>query len=215
MQEPRSHVRTLRGLYAIVDPDWCGGRDPVDVARAILRGGAAALQLRAKRMDGPTRERLGHALHELCTTAGVPFYVNDFAELARRLGADGLHLGQGDMPIADARAIVGDDAAIGVSTHSLAQALAAEQAGADLIGFGPVFATRTKHNPDPVVGLTGLSEVCQRVAIPAIAIGGIDTANAHEVAATGAPLAAAIGAVCGAADPEAAARTMHRTLTGA
>lgn len=208
-------MRALRGLYAIVDPDACGGRDPIEVARAILRGGAAALQLRAKSMDEPARERLGRALREACAQAGVPFYVNDFPQLARRLDADGVHLGQGDVRISDARAIVGQDAAIGVSTHSLAQALAAEQAGADLIGFGPVFATRTKDNADPVVGLAGLAEACACVAIPVVAIGGIDTRNAHEVAAAGARLAAAIGALCGAADPESAARAMHAALRGA
>lgn len=208
-------MRALRGLYAIVDPDACGTRDPIEVARAILRGGAAALQLRAKRMDEPARERLGRALREVCAQAGVPFYVNDLPQLARRLGADGVHLGQDDAGISDARAIVGLEAAIGVSTHSLAQALEAEQAGADLIGFGPVFPTHSKDNPDPVVGLPGLAQACACVAIPIVAIGGIDTHNAREVAAAGAPLAAAIGALCGAADPEAAARAIHVSLRGA
>jgi thiamine-phosphate diphosphorylase len=211
----RSGVRAWRGLYAIVDTDACArqNRDAMDVARAVLRGGAAVVQLRAKGMEDAARERLALDLRALCSAAGVPLVVNDLPDLARRVGADGVHLGQGDMRVSDARAVVGDEVAIGISTHDIEQALLAERAGADLVGFGPVFPTRTKDNPDPVVGLAGLTEVCRRVAIPVVAIGGIEIARAGEVRAAGAPLAAAIGAVCGADDPESAARALHRALS--
>lgn len=208
----RDERRALRGFYAIVDPDACRGRDPLAVARAILDGGCAALQLRAKKMAPEARTLLGRALQELCSDAGVPFFVNDLPDLARSLGADGVHLGQHDLPIEAARALVGPDLTIGVSTHDLAQALDAAERGADLVGFGPVYATATKEAPDPVVGPTLLAQVCARVPVPVVAIGGITPANAPEVAHAGAALAAAIAAVCSADDPAHEAATIHQAL---
>ncbi len=200
-----------RGLYAIVDPERCAGRDPLEVAEAILRGGCAVLQLRAKRM--PDRERLAlmRALRERAHARDVAFVVNDRPDLALLAGADGLHLGQDDVAIADARRIVGA-MWIGRSTHDLAQARAAIEEGADLIGFGPVFATRSKENPDPVVGLERLAEVVRSVPVPVVAIGGIGEVDAARVRATGAPLAACISALGEASDPERVARAMHHAL---
>lgn len=211
---PRYDLCALRGLYAIVDPEACRGRDPVAVAREILSGGCAVLQVRAKRLAPEPLAALSRTLRALCAEAGVPFHVNDFPVLAREVGADGVHLGQRDATIAEARAVVGEALTIGVSTHNLAQALAAERVGADLIGFGPVFPTRSKDNPDPVVGVARLAEVCRRVTLPVVAIGGVDSANVASVAQAGTRLAAAIGAVCGADDPAAAARTFHRAMRG-
>jgi thiamine-phosphate pyrophosphorylase len=139
----------------------------------------------------------------------VAFVVNDHPALALRVGADGVHLGQDDMPIEAARALCGSRLAIGLSTHDLAQARDAATRGADLIGFGPVFATASKHNPDPVVGLDGVRAACAAVSIPVVAIGGITVANVADVARAGAAMAAAIGALCGAEHPEAAAARMH------
>jgi thiamine-phosphate pyrophosphorylase len=201
-----------RGLYAIVDPALCRGRPPLLVADAILAGGCAVLQLRAKELPQTELEPLAHALAERCRAADVPFVVNDSPELARAVGAAGVHLGQTDMAIASARAIVGDASVIGVSTHDLAQAHAAEAGGADLIGFGPVFATTSKRDPDPVVGLSGLRAACAAVRVPVVAIGGVTLSNAAAVAAEGASLGAAIAALCQAEDPAAAARAMHRAL---
>jgi thiamine-phosphate pyrophosphorylase len=206
-------VTALCGLYAIVDPDATRGRPAAEVARAILEGGCAVLQLRAKRMTPAELEPLAREVGALCRAAGVPFVVNDHPALARAVGADGLHVGQDDVGAGEARALVGE-ALLGVSTHDLAQARAAEGAGADLIGFGPVFATRSKQNPDPVVGLAGLAAVCAAVRIPVVAIGGIELSHARAVRDAGAPLAAAIGAVCGADDPRAAARALHAALGG-
>lgn len=201
-----------RGLYAIVDPAFCGGRDPLDVADAILRGGCAALQLRAKSGEPAAIAGLARALHARCRTASVPFIVNDDVELAAAIGAEGVHLGQTDMPIESARARLPNRIPIGVSTHSLEQALAAQARGADLIGVGPVFATRSKLDPDPVIGLPGLRAIHDAVQIPVVAIGGIAPDNARSVADCGVQLAAAIGALCGADDPEHVARTLHGTL---
>ena len=200
----------MRGLYAIIDPSV--GSDPLEVAAAAVRGGCAALQLRAKRLPDAQFLALGHELARVCRTTGVPFFVNDRFELARELAADGVHVGQTDASIETVRERIGKKLSIGVSTHSLAQALDAERRGASMIGFGPIFATSSKADPDPIVGLDGLREVCARVNIPVIAIGGIGEHNVDEIAATGAPLAAVISALACSPDPEQTARTLHRSF---
>lgn len=201
-----------RGLYAIIDPAFCRGRDPLGVADAILRGGCAVLQLRAKSGEAAAIAALARALHARCRAASVPFVVNDDVELAAAIGAEGVHLGQTDLPVETARARLPGHVVIGLSTHSLEQARAAQARGADLIGVGPVFATHSKQDPDPVIGLPGLRAIRDAVQIPIVAIGGVAPENAGSVAACGVRLAAAIGALCGAGDPELAARALHRTL---
>lgn len=204
-----------KGLYAVVDPAACRGRAPEDVADAILAGGCGVLQLRDKESRGDRAlVGLGRRLAARCRRAGVPFVVNDRADLARILDADGLHLGQDDLTVSDARRIVGS-MPIGVSTHDEAQAVAAVEAGADLIGFGPVFETRTKANPDPVVGLDRLAAVCDAVPVPVVAIGGMDAERAGLAAGAGARLVAAVSALCGSEDPARAAHAMHRAAGGA
>jgi thiamine-phosphate diphosphorylase len=200
----------MKGLYAIIDPDHCGGRDPLWVAEQVLEGGCAALQLRAKSSSDRKQLELARALVQRCRRANVPFWINDRLDLGLLCEADGVHLGQDDVSIADARKIF--PGAIGTSTHSLAQAREAADAGADVIGFGPVFATRSKLKPDPVVGVRGLAEVCMAVKLPVIAIGGIDASHARDIAISGAAYAAAIGALCMAADPRAAAHALHSAL---
>lgn len=199
----------MRGLYAIVDPEHCAGRDPRWVAAQILLGGCAALQLRAKNMPDAERLTLARDLRGQCRDASVPFWMNDRLDLALLVEADGLHLGQDDIPLAAARTLWGTRP-LGVSTHSLSQARAAEASGADLIGFGPVFGTSTKHNPDPQVGLSGLSEVCAQVAIPVVAIGGIKLSHVPELKRAGAKVGAVVSALCAAEDPTGAARDFVR-----
>jgi len=200
--------RAWRGLYAIIDVEACGARPPTEIAAAVLAGGCAVLQLRAKHSNEAETRELARALQALCARADVPFVLNDHVGLAAELGADGVHLGQSDMPLSRARAIAAR-ACIGLSTHSLAQALAAEQLGADLIGLGPVFATTSKANPDPVVGLTALRSIVARTTLPIVAIGGVDLTNINQVAETGVPLVACIGAICKAEDPRSAAAALH------
>ncbi len=166
------------------------------------------LQLRDKRGDDAETVRLARALREV-TRDKVPFVVNDRVDIALMCDAEGVHLGQDDMSLADARKIAGS-LCIGISTHDHAQALAAAEAGADLIGLGPVFATATKENPDPVVGLALLADVVKAVSIPVVAIGGVDVERSTKAYGAGAHLCAAISAVTRADSPREAARAMHR-----
>ncbi|MCZ6807892.1 MAG: thiamine phosphate synthase [Deltaproteobacteria bacterium] len=179
-------------LYAIVDAE--ASSDPVELAERALRFGCAALQLRAKRLDDRALLAMAEQLNAACKRANVAFVVNDRPDIAALVGADGLHLGQDDMQIAEAREVVGA-IDIGVSTHNLEQALEAERSGADRIAFGPVFATATKENPDPVVGLEKLGQVCRAVSRPVVAIGGITPENGTRALDHGAAQLAVISAL--------------------
>lgn len=201
----------VKGLYAIIDPDFCRERDPVWVGERVLSGGCAALQLRMKGAEDRLRLQTARALATRCREAGVPFWINDRADIALLCDADGLHLGQDDLPVSDARQLWGDRQ-LGLSTHTLPQARTARLAGADLIGFGPVFATSSKANPDPTVGIESLKEVSKQVDLPVVAIGGITQDHADALRGSGAEYAAVISAVCSADDPAAAARALHRAL---
>lgn len=200
----------MKGLYTIIDPEHCLGRDPVWVATQALLGGCAALQLRAKKLSDTSRLALARTLATLCRDHDVPFWLNDRIDLGLLARADGVHLGQDDVPLADARSLFGG--LLGLSTHDSEQALAAARAGADVIGFGPIYTTSSKLNPEPSVGLDGLREVCSLVGCPVIAIGGIELAHAPAIARSGASYAAVIGAVCKAPDPREAAHALHQTL---
>lgn len=205
-------MRWSGGFYAIFDPDVCpAGLRPEDAIDALLSGGAVVLQLRGKGLSD--RELLGLArrIQPRCAAAGVPFVVNDRLDIALLCGADGVHLGQDDVSIADARRLA-PDLVIGLSTHSADQAQSAVQAGADLIGFGPVFDTSTKQNPDATVGLTALREVCASSAVPVVAIGGLDAKRAQQAYAAGAHFACAISAALRQQDAPSIQRAA-RTLT--
>jgi thiamine-phosphate pyrophosphorylase len=203
-----------RGLYAIVDPSACRGRDPERIAAAVLRGGCAILQLRMKNANDRDTLALARRIRALCAASGVPFVMNDRPDLAVLAQADGVHVGQGDLPIAELRRIVGPSVIVGRSTHDEAQVTAAVDEGAQIVAFGPIFATASKERPDPVVGIDRLGAVCARCPLPVVAIGGIDLSRAEAVRAAGARLGAAIGAICGADEPELAARELHRALGG-
>ena len=158
--------------------------------------------------------RVARMARRVCDAAGIPLVVNDRVDLALAAGADGVHLGQTDLPIADARAIVGDRLFIGVSTHDLDQVRLACCAGADYLGFGPVFATSTKENPDRVQGIEGLRAACAIATVPIVAIGGIAVASAAGVYAAGASAICAISAVNEAADIAGAARSFAGVARG-
>lgn len=179
-------------LYAIVDAE--AADDPIELAARVLHVGCVALQLRAKTLDDRSLLIMARELGGACQRARVPFIVNDRPDIAVMVGASGVHLGQGDMTVAEAREIVGA-MDIGVSTHNLEQALRAERSGANRIAFGPIFETTTKENPDPTVGLQKLAEVCRSVSQPVVAIGGITPKNAPKVLHQGASQLAVISAL--------------------
>jgi len=198
-------------LYVIVDAEICGDRDPVAVATAAADGGADIVQWRAKSWPVPRREAVARRMAAALAPRPVLFIINDHPDLALAAEADGVHLGQDDLPVAVVRPLLGLDRLIGVSTHSLEQALAAQQAGADYIGVGPVFATPTK--PDyPAVGPDLVRQVAARITIPFVAIGGIDQANLPLVLSCGATRVAVVRAVAGARDVCRAAQTFKHQL---
>ncbi len=199
---------TVSGLYLIVDDTpGPGGRGWEDVTRAGIAGGARVIQLRGKSLTVRELYPVVLRLREITREAGVLFIVNDSVELAMASHADGVHLGQDDMPLAVARRLIGPEKIIGVSTHGVEQAALAEAHGADYIGFGPIYETTTKDAGEPK-GPDGLRLVREKVRIPIVAIGGITAGNTREVITAGADAVAVISAVSGADDMVAAARAI-------
>lgn len=197
----------IRGFYAVLD------RDDEALARALVSE-ARVLQVRIKprtgRCDTAELVQIARMARRVCDAAGAALIVNDRIDVALAVGADGVHLGQSDLPIEAARR-VSRSLWIGISTHNLAQVRAACDAGADYLGFGPVFATATKENPDPVQGIAGLgAAVAAAAGRPVVAIGGITAANAGEIYRTGAHAICAIGAVNHARDPRDMTRQFRR-----
>jgi thiamine-phosphate pyrophosphorylase len=189
----------LGGLYVIV-----GGPDPVEQAGAAIAGGARVVQVRLK--AAPAGAVLEAARRVVALAAGRALViVNDRADLALLSGADGVHLGDEDLPAAEARRLLGPGLLVGRTTRTLDEARAALAEGADHVGFGPIFATRSKPLAVPPRGLDGLAEVTRALAAPVVAIGGIGPDTIAGVARAGAACAAVIEAVCGAKDPAAAA----------
>ncbi|MBO7749027.1 thiamine phosphate synthase [Paenibacillus sp. MWE-103] len=201
-------------LYAITAANYHPGRGLLEVMEQAILGGADIVQLRAKDASKEELLRDARALRELTARYGVPFIVNDHIDVALEVGADGAHFGQDDMPLAEARRILGPDAIIGISTHSLEQALAAERGGADYIGVGPVFPTGTKPGRAAVT-TAYVREAAANVSIPWVAIGGITLANADEVLAAGATRLCAVSAIVGDARPADVCRAFRARIDAA
>jgi thiamine-phosphate pyrophosphorylase len=204
-------------LYVITCPPAAGLTGYPAMVRAACEGGADVVQFRDKMLSVKERYDVGLQLAEICYEHKVLFIVNDMLDLALSVGADGVHLGQDDLPQDAARELVNKfgatDFLIGRSTHSLEQAQQAEQEGADYIGIGPVFATPTKPAYNPV-GLDLVKAVTSQVKTPHVAIGGIDPSNIQQVLEAGAQRVAVVRAVCGAEDVAEACRQMKKTMKG-
>jgi thiamine-phosphate pyrophosphorylase len=200
-------------LYAILDLGYVAEENAAATAAALLAGGADLLQLRAKGRDLATIRRVAETLIPLCRTAGVPFILNDHPALAAELGADGVHIGQDDGPLASARETIGLGKLIGRSTHSLDQARAAHAEGFDYIGFGPLFPTPTKAGR-PAIGLQDIRAMEDEVGkhIPAFCIGGIKRSNLPEVLAAGARRVVIVSDLLTAPDVRAAAEAVETVL---
>jgi thiamine-phosphate pyrophosphorylase len=181
-------------LYVITDRQWSNCTHE-EIVRMFLDGGASLIQLRDKEASG--RELLEQAMAclKLTRKAGATLIINDRVDVALTAGADGVHLGQDDLSVDEAREILGEDKIIGVSTHSIAQFRAALETSADYIAVGPVYPTITKENPAPVVGLELVREARKLTDRPLVAIGGISHARASEVIAAGADCVAVISAL--------------------
>lgn len=201
----------MTALYAIIDPAACVHHAPFVVAEGALRGGASILQLRAKSMSDRDRLDLAKRLRALTKQHDATFVINDRVDLALLSGADEVHLGQGDLSVAEAR-LLAPQLRVGRSTHDFAQLQQAHAEGADRLAFGPLFDTRSKLNAAPTVGLSGFFQAQTSLRKPLIAIGGIDLERARELAHRGLAAVAVISAICGARDPEAATRALREAL---
>ncbi len=199
-------------LYVLLTSHLCKS-DPIATGQAVIAGGADCIQIREKEMSD--RKLLAHArrVREITQAAGVLLIINDRPDIAAIVGADGVHLGQDDIPVADARRSLGEGRFIvGGSTHNIAQARAAASDGADYIGVGPMFPTATK-DAGPVAGAAYLKEVIAEIQIPHVAIGGITADNIGELVAVGVRRAAVCSAVIAADDPAKAAAEIKKQLT--
>jgi len=201
----RDKAKRLTGLYAIIDSDALGSRRHVEVAKELIRGGAKLIQFRDKSRDKSERLSITQGLKDLCSQHDVLFIVNDYIGLVLATDADGLHLGQKDLPVSVARRLLPIDKLIGCSVNTVDQATAAQSDGADYIAVGSIYPTSSKEGA-MVVGLKGLRQIKQAVSLPLVAIGGINKNNVAEVLAAGADSVAVISAILGTEDVEEATR---------
>lgn len=201
-------------LYVILDPEVARGRALPDLLDAVLAGGCRLVQLRDKRMPLSDLYGVAKGLAERCRRAGALFIVNDRADLAIAVGAGGLHVGQDDLPAEAARRLIPAGMTLGVSTHDLAQARRALEAGADYVAVGSIYPTGSKTGFQ-LVGPELVRTVRPEIPVPLVAIGGINADNAAPVVEAGADAVAVISAVCAAPDPEAATRRLIERLDAA
>lgn len=199
-------------LYLVTGRDLSRGRTTCDIVREAIAGGVTCVQLREK--DCSTRQFITEArlLKAMLQPVGIPLIINDRLDVALAVGADGLHLGQKDMSIADARRLSGPALVIGISAESLADAVRAEAEGADYIGISPVFSTATKKDAATPLGLDGIRRIRAAVSLPLVGIGGITMANAAAVIAAGADGVAVVSAIVAASCPRTAAATLKHLI---
>lgn len=201
-------------LYVVITGEFCAGRAPLDVLDAVLAAGVTLVQCREKRLDDGQYYELAKAFRARTAPAGALLILDDRPDIALAADADGVHLGQLDLPVAAARALTAD-LLIGASTHNLEQALAAERAGASYVNIGPIFATKTKTRTAKPLGPDAISEIAPKLHIPFSCMGGIKPENIDEVLSRGARHPAVVTAVTAAADPAAAARELREKILAA
>lgn len=186
-------------LYAVTDRSWLGEQTLCEQVEEALKGGATFVQLREKELDDDTFLAEAIEIQELCKRYNVPFVINDNVEIARKMNADGVHVGQSDMEAGNVRALLGEDKILGVSAQTVEQAILAEARGADYLGVGAVFHTGSKADADDVSHET-LKAICEAVSIPVVAIGGIGRHNVLELSGSGICGIAVISAIFAAKD---------------
>ena len=201
-------------LYGIVDLSYLSADTAPVAAEKLLEGGVDILQIRAKQTDISIVAALAEEIHMLTAPLGVPLILNDYPDLLRNVPAEGAHVGQNDMTVAEARAAAGRPVIIGKSTHSIAQACAAAREGADYLGFGPLFATPTKPGRS-AIGLEDIAAVNDGVKVPVFCIGGIKLANLARVREAGARRVVIVSGWLEAEDMASAVRMARQTLSEA
>lgn len=199
-------------LYALTDSRLARGRSVEEQARALLGAGVKILQYREKKAKAATMLEECRILRRLTHEAGACFIVNDHIDIAMLVGADGVHVGQDDLPVPEVRRLVGTDMIIGLSTHSPAQAVEAARAGADYIGVGPIFATQTKEDVCSPVGFEYLDWAAANSPLPFVAIGGIKRHNICDVVRHGAYCCALVSELVGAEDIAAQVRSVREAM---
>lgn len=199
-------------LYLVLDPGLCAGVGMVETARAAVAGGATVVQLRDKAAGTERMIETGRALKVALAGTGAALIVNDDVEAAVAIGADGLHIGQGDMAATEARARIGAAMVLGLSVETPALAASVDPALVDYIGAGPVFATPSKLDHKAPVGFDGLAAQVVASPVPAVAIGGLKAEHVAQVLKAGAQGVAVVSAICGQPNPEAAARALRERL---
>lgn len=198
-------------LYGIVDLGYVTSEKVEHMTAQLCSGGVDVLQLRAKKLAAGQIERLARLMLPITREHGVPLVINDHLEVAAAVGSEGVHVGQDDDAVAKARAVVGSTCFVGKSTHSLAQAVAAQKEGADYIGFGPLYATGTKPDYVPI-GLQDIAEVHRRVTLPIFCIGGVNAARLDDIIAAGAQRVVVVSAFLLAADVSGEVRALKLRL---
>jgi thiamine-phosphate pyrophosphorylase len=202
-------------LYLVTDRGLARGRSNFEIVKAAVDGGATVVQLREK--DCSTREFIeqAFAVTDFLKARRVPLIINDRLDIAQAVKADGVHLGQTDMPLAMAKDILGDSMIIGISAESLEDAIAAEKGGADYLGVSPIYTTPTKTDTALPLGLAGLRQIRKAVKLPLVGIGGLNRDNSAAVIRSGADGVAVVSAIVAADDPEAAASALRQIITEA
>lgn len=201
-------TKEMLRLYAVTDRSWLRGQTLLEQVEQALIGGATLVQLREKELDEDTFLREAVDMAKLCHHYGVPLLINDNVEIARRSGADGVHVGQEDMEAAAVRNILGSDMIVGVTAKTVEQALRAQEAGADYLGSGAVFGSSTKLNAKPMTRDL-LKSICNAVSIPVVAIGGINRENILDLTGTDIDGVAVVSGIFAAADIEEECRHLR------
>ena len=201
MKFTKDEIRKAMLLYAVTDQMWLKeGETLSDVVEKVLKNGATFLQIREKDLAQDAFEAEAERLKTLCAQCGVPFVVNDSVEVALKIDADGVHVGQSDIKGRDIRSIIGPDKILGISAGTVEEAIAAEKAGADYIGVGAIFGTSTKKNARSMT-MERLKEIVSSVSIPVVAIGGISAENILQLCGSGVDGVAVVSAIFAAEDP--------------
>ncbi len=211
----REKAYRVRGLYIIIDPQVANGRDPLELAASAIRGGARMLQLRDKLRDKGTVLPLATQLQQLCRDNDVDLIINDHADLATVVGSAGIHLGQSDLPVAQARRVLSPGQVLGRSNHEIDELVQSQEMGADHVAFGAIYATGTKGVGRPPQGAARLRNAREATSLPLVAIGGINAENVGPVVEAGADAVCVTAAVGLAQEPEAAATRLVEAIRNA